>query len=120
METTVEQSILSPAELLRNWQGHRKLTRRVIELFPEKELFEFSLGNMRSFADMAKELLAIAVPGLKEIVTGTNTAFDDKKNSLNTKAAILESWDEATEQINIYWRQILQERFREDVNLFGQ
>jgi uncharacterized damage-inducible protein DinB len=120
METTITQPILLPAELLKNWQGHRKLTRRVIEAFPEKELFEFSLGNMRPFAAMVKEMLAIAVPGLKEIVTGINTPFDDQKDSLNTKASLLEAWDETTEQINIYWRQIRPEMFREEVNLFGQ
>ncbi len=120
METTITQPILSQAELLRNWQGHRKLTRRVIEAFPEKELFEFSVGNMRPFAGLVKELLAIAIPGLQEILTGKNKPFDDKKDNLNTKASLLEAWDHATEQIDIYWQQIQPERFREEVNLFGQ
>lgn len=31
--------IISSEELLKHWQGHRNLTRRVIEAFPEEELF---------------------------------------------------------------------------------
>ena len=114
------QEILTPAEFLKNWQGHRRLTRRVIEAFPEKELFEFSIGSMRTFAELTKELLAIAAPGLKEIVTGVNIPFDEKREGLNTKAALLHAWDEATGQINIYFNQITFEQFREMNNLFGQ
>ncbi|RQP16220.1 MAG: damage-inducible protein DinB, partial [Parapedobacter sp.] len=57
--------ILSKAELLNHWQGHRRLTRKVIEAFPGDQLFTFSVGGMRPFADLAKEMLAIAVPGLQ-------------------------------------------------------
>ncbi len=117
---TSVQEILTPAELLKNWQGHRNLTRKVIEAFPEKELFEFSIGGMRTFADLTKELLAIAAPGLKEIVTGVNLAFDEKREGLNTKADLLKAWDEATEQINVYFNQISLEKFRTTNNLFGQ
>jgi uncharacterized damage-inducible protein DinB len=118
--TLTEQSIITPAELLQNWQGHRGLTRRVIEAFPEKELFEFSIGGMRSFAEMTKEMLAIAVPGLKQIVTGIQEDFDEKRAAITTKQQLLEAWDEATEQINVYWAQIPEIRFRETINLFGQ
>ena len=120
MEKTAAQTILTPAELLKNWQGHRKLTRRTIEAFPDKELFEFSIGGMRSFADIVKELLAIAVPGLKEIVTGQTAPLDEKGAGLNTKADLLAAWDEANTQIDIYWNQITLEKFREPILLFGQ
>ena len=45
-------TFLTTAEFLEHWQGHRNLTRKVIEAFPEKELFEFSIGGMRSFAEV--------------------------------------------------------------------
>lgn len=112
--------IITPEELLNHWQGHRALTRRVIEAFPESDLFTFSIGGMRTFADLAKELLAIAAPGLKEIITGENSAFDEERNHLKTKADILNAWDEATAQIDHYWGQIAIEKFREMNNLFGQ
>lgn len=111
---------LTHGELLEHWQGHRNLTRRVIEAFPEKELFEFSLGGMRTFAELAKELLAIAAPGLKEIVTKEVTKFDEERPGLKTKEGILKAWDESTDLINEYFSQIPAERFRETHNLFGQ
>lgn len=121
MSTTVtEESVITPAELLQNWQGHRKLTRKVIAAFPEKELLEFSIGGMRPFAELAKEMLAIAVPGLKQIVKGTREKYDHDSFPIKTKTALLEAWDDATEQINMYWNQIPIERFRETVDLFGE
>ncbi len=112
--------IITPEELLKHWQGHRALTRRVIEAFPEKELFEFSIGGMRPFAGLAKELLAIAAPGLKEIVTGENLPFDEERSQLTTKEEILKAWDDATLEIDRYWAEISLEKFRETNNLFGQ
>ncbi|MBX3242040.1 MAG: damage-inducible protein DinB [Chitinophagaceae bacterium] len=118
--TVTEKEIITPSEFLQNWQGHRLLTRRVIEAFPEKELFEFSIGGMRPFAELAKEMLAIAVPGLKEIVTGLQEPYEENRTAFTTKQELLDAWDEATEQINVYWQQIPLHRFRETVNLFGQ
>ena len=40
--TTTDQ-LISKENLLKHWQGHRFLTRRVIEAFPEKDFFEFSI-----------------------------------------------------------------------------
>jgi uncharacterized damage-inducible protein DinB len=36
---------MTSEQLLEHWQGHRNLTRRVIEAFPEKDLFEFSIAE---------------------------------------------------------------------------
>lgn len=112
--------ILAPDELLFHWQGHRALTRRVIEAFPEQELMSHSVGGMRPFAELAKELLAIAVPGLKEIVGGEIKPFNDENEKLNSKAALLNAWDEATLAIDELWAKIPLERFRENVRLFGE
>ncbi|ADY52541.1 DinB family protein [Pseudopedobacter saltans DSM 12145] len=112
-------AILTPEELLKNWQGHRNLTRKVIELFPEKELFEFSIGGMRPFSEMVKEFLAIAVPGLKEFVSDTTKPFEED-HQLKTKAQLLQAWDEATVAISDLWSHIPHEKFREMNNLFGQ
>ena len=119
METTTEQMI-SPEALLKHWQGHRSLTRRVIESFPEKDLFEFSIGGMRPFSMLAMELLAIAGPGLKEIVTGESIGYEENFQELKTKDQILQKWDEETQTINEYFSQIPLERFHELINLFGQ
>lgn len=117
---SITKPIITPEELLAHWQGHRNLTRRFIEAFPEKELFEFSIGGMRPFAELVKEFLAIGVPGLTEIVTGESKPFNDERKDLQTKADLLSAWDQATEKINEYWSGISLEKFREMNNLFGQ
>ena len=58
---------ITPEALLEHWQGHRRLTRRVIDAFPEDKLFAFSIGGMRPFGALALEMLAIAVPMLRGI-----------------------------------------------------
>ena len=65
---TLAAQVITPEDLLIHWQGHRKLTRNLIEKFPEKDFFEFSIGGMRTFAQLTDELLAIAAPALKGIV----------------------------------------------------
>lgn len=72
------QQFISSAQMLEHWQGHRNLTRRVIDAFPEKELFEFSIGGMRPFAKLAVELISIAGPGLKGIVDHQEEKFSEE------------------------------------------
>ncbi|MER3373070.1 MAG: DinB family protein [Allomuricauda sp.] len=125
MENTAEKQsktaqVITPSQLLEHWQGHRRVTRRVIEAFPEKEFFTHSIGGMRPFSQMVAELLAIAVPGLQEIVSGKASKFDENLDHDNSKAKMLQWWDEATEQINELWAKIPAEQFQEHVKLFGQ
>jgi len=54
-ETKAPKTLVQPitsAQLLEHWQGHRNLTRRVIEKFPEDQMFSFSIGGMRTFAEL--------------------------------------------------------------------
>lgn len=112
--------LINADDLLNQWQGHRGLTRRVIEAFPEKDLFEYSIGGMRPFSKIVMELLAIADQGIREIATGQSVELKEDLSELNTKEKLLQSWDETTEEINKYWPQISPERFQETINLFGQ
>lgn len=114
------QTVVSPIELLAHWQGHRSLTRRVIEAFPEKELFNHRIGGMRTFAEMTLELLGIGSPGIKEIANGKQTELNEHKDHSDSKANILRFWDEATEEINTSWNQIPLERFQENIKIFGR
>ncbi|WP_460684787.1 DinB family protein [Niabella aquatica] len=118
--TTIERPVITPEELLAAWQGHRKLTRKVIEVYPEKDLFTFSIGGMRPFSELCKEMIVIAAGGMKQIVTGVITPFEDAMPEVKEKADLLEAWDNATGQINIYWKQMTPEKFHEEVNLFGE
>lgn len=129
MNTTMEQKaaseVITKEALLNHWQGHRSLTRRVIEAFPEDKLFTFSVGGMRPFAELVFEMLGMAVPTLQGVVTRKWPSFDSiainkKENQPATKADILTLWDEATAEINELWKQIPEGRFLETDVAFGQ
>ncbi|MDX6180793.1 DinB family protein [Flavobacterium sp. Fl-77] len=117
---TLAAQVITPEDLLKHWQGHRNLTRRLIELFPEKDFFEFSIGGMRPFSQLVDELLAIAGPGLKGIVSREVQPYTESPEKLIFKAQYLQKWDEATAQINELWEKLSIEDFNETFNLFGQ
>ena len=117
--------ILTADELLAHWKGHRGLTRRVIEAFPEQELFTYSIGGMRPFAEMAKELIDIAGPGAEGLATGNWGAGGEWDHSLEnagikSKQDLLNKWDEVSARIDTFWPQITPERFQEVDVAFGQ
>jgi uncharacterized damage-inducible protein DinB len=104
--------------MLSHWQAHRRLTRRVIDAFPEDKLFTFSIGGMRTFGELAMELLTMARPMLHGLVTGEwDTSFD---RAQRPKQEILRLWDEATPQIDALWKEIPPQRFAETATAFGQ
>lgn len=120
MNTTTSPEVITKEGLLRHWMGHRNLTRRVIEAFPEKDFFEFSIGGMRPFAQLSVELLSIGGPALKAIVNNEINTYDESGLALTSKEQVLQKWDEQTDVINEYFNQIPLERFSETFNLFGQ
>jgi uncharacterized damage-inducible protein DinB len=122
MQTTLQQTseVITAAELLHHWQGHRALTRRVIEAFSEDQFFNYTIGGMRPFSAMVMELLGIAVPALREIVSQQTTALNEQFEHGIQKSNLLQQWDAATEEINTLYHQIPAERFHERINLFGQ
>jgi len=111
--------IFTPEALLKHWQGHRGLTRRTIEAFPEDKLFSYSIGGMRTFAELVYEFLGMAVPGVTGIATGKWEKWADAKK-VSTKKELLELWDRATEDIDRIWLTIPPHRFEEKDIAFGQ
>jgi uncharacterized damage-inducible protein DinB len=116
--TVTSTAFISPEALLSHWQGHRRLSRRVIDAFPEDKLFSFSIGGMRPFGALAREMLSMAVPTVRGIVSGDWNSPSDRGTL--PKAEILRLWDESTEQLNLLWPQIPPERFHETLTAFGQ
>jgi uncharacterized damage-inducible protein DinB len=117
--TNMSSGMVIPTDaLLRHWQGHRRLTRRVIEAFPEDQLFTFTIGGMRSFGTMALELLGIAAPMVRGVVTGDWNQLATPEAP--SKSEILRRWDDATATIDASWPQIPPERFQEMMTAFGQ
>jgi hypothetical protein len=120
MSATINQTnVISSEKLLDHWQGHRRLTRRVIEAFPEDKLFNFSVGSMRPFSDLVLEFLKMAEPIVKGVATGKWINKDDL-GSPRTKAELLTLWDQATVVINTVWPTIPAHRFAEVDTAFGQ
>jgi len=121
MSTTVaETQVISPRKLLKHWQGHRALTRRIIDKFSEKDFFEFSIAGMRTPAQLTTELLSIGGPALKAIVERNDQPYSEVGLSLSTKADYLAKWDAETEAINENWQQLTVDDFSKTFNLFGQ
>ena len=122
MENTLQKTaqVITPDQLLEHWQGHRRLTRRTIEAFPEEQLFNHSIGGMRPFAEMVMELLGIAEPGLREIATGEAAQLQEHFDHGNSKSKLLEVWDNATEKINALWAKMKDTDFQKEIVSFGQ
>jgi uncharacterized damage-inducible protein DinB len=117
-EPVLSATTITPEALLEHWQGHRRLTRRVIDAFPEDQLFTFSVGGMRPFGVLALEMLGMAVPMVRGVVTGEWSAYTD--GQAQSKEEVLRQWDRTTEQLNELWPQIPAERFQETMTAFGQ
>jgi len=115
---TDSTAFITPDALLAHWQGHRRLTRRVIAAFPDDQLFTYSVGGMRPFGALALEMLTMAVPMVRGAVSGDWTA--SRARDPRPKEEILRLWDEATEQLTTVWAQIPPQRFGETITAFGQ
>lgn len=109
--------ILTPAQLLAHWQGHRRVTRRLIAAFPADQFETFSIGGLRTFSGLVQEMLAIAVPSLNGFVHREwTTSFEPRPLS---KDAALKEWDAQTEQIDALFPKIRPEQWQEQDKAFG-
>ena len=104
--------------LLAHWQGHRRLTRRVIDAFSEDRLFSFSVGGMRPFGALALEMITMAVPMVQGAISGDWNASSSR--DARPKQEVLRLWDESTTQLDALWPKIPPQRFRESLTAFGQ
>ncbi len=111
-------SFITPEATLAHWQGHRRLTRRLIEAFPEDKLFSFSVGGMRPFGEMCNEFLAMTIPMTEGAITAKWGAYAAGKAS--TKQALLAAWDADTAKLSALWPQLAAEQFHETITAFGQ
>jgi uncharacterized damage-inducible protein DinB len=117
---TAQVTALTTDDVLKHWQGHRALTRRTIEAFPDDKLFTFSVGGMRPFAELAMEFIRMAVPIVDGVATGKWVEFNSGSPNPNTKAELLALWDEQTRQLDEKFPAIPPHRFAEIDKAFGQ
>src|ERR1700760_971235 len=111
-------NLVTAEALLSNWQGHRRLTRRLIEAFPEDKLFQFSIGGMRPFSDLAYEFIHMTMPVVNGVATHVWKQFEGAKPT--TKADLLRLWDEQTAALNQAFPKIAPEKFAEVSKAFDQ
>jgi len=114
---TTSLNVMTAEDVLKHWQGHRRLTRKVIEAFPEEKLFEFSVGGMRPFAEMAWEFIRMAVPIVEGVSTGRWEEYKGAKPT--TKAELLRVWDTQTAELDEKFGKIPPHRFSEVDKAFG-
>jgi len=100
------KELLTPEALLTNLKDVRALTRNVIEAFPEKELFEFSVANLRPFSAMVEEFLMITNYIFTEALHEKHTPFYTEGQFPTTKAEVLALWDRATEILDREWKEV--------------
>lgn len=118
-------TVITPDQALEHWQGHRNLTRRLIDVFPEDKLFTHTIGGMRPFSELVMEMIHIAAPGAKGLATGEWREFgefeaDSLPSEPKTKEELLQLWDWSTQKINEYWAQIPEGRLQVAELAFGQ
>ncbi len=117
--TATSVPVLTSEALLSLWQGHRRLTRRVIEAFPEDKLFTYSVGGMRPFSALAMEFVSMAAPIVRGVATGKWAHFEEAQTP-KTKTDLLALWDQNTKEIDAAWPTIPAHRFSEVDKAFGQ
>jgi uncharacterized damage-inducible protein DinB len=125
LDTHAHAAVIPSDDLLQHWQGHRRVTRRIIEAFPDSEFSRFSIGGMRPCSAMAMEMIGMTAAGIRGLATRKWAMVDELAHHSNgpapqTKTEILRLWDDVTEQIDTLWPQIPAHRFDEIDTAFGQ
>lgn len=64
------QPLLTPETLWNYWEGHRRLTLRTLEAFPEVEMHGHPVPNMRSFVELMTEIINVEESTLRGLQTG--------------------------------------------------
>ena len=113
-------AVITPEELVAHWNGHRGLTRKLIEAFPEKEFFEYSIGGMRPAAQMVQEMLDVSGGGIREMVGGDAGEIAGHAVKAKTKEEMLAIWDKNTAELLENLAKIPLEKFHERILSFGQ
>ncbi|WP_161881271.1 DinB family protein [Deinococcus alpinitundrae] len=99
-QTASAPALLTPEDLLSHWQGHRRLTRRVIEAFPEDQLFSFAIGSMRPFGVMAWEIHQVSELTLTGLLSGEWAMPQWRDGVASNRRELLHVWDALTAQLD--------------------
>lgn len=113
----MNQEIVTPEAFLQHWLGHRRLTRRVIEAFPEDRLFTFAAAEkMRPFGELALEIHKGSEMTLDGLLTD-EWKEPDWREKVSSKDELLSRWDALTERIRQELPQVSPESYRKPQKL---
>lgn len=109
--------ILTPAQLLAHWQGHRRLTRRLIEAFSEDQLYSYAVGGMRPFGALGWEMCAVTGYILTCLVSDTwpHPTWGEQPPH---QTALLSAWDDLTARMDAELPTVPPARYSEVKPLF--
>ncbi|WP_285765934.1 DinB family protein [Peribacillus sp. SI8-4] len=101
--------VLSKTDLLEILEGNRRLTMRVVEAFPEEELFHFTPADkLRPFAEMIKEIMNIERAYVRGIARNV-WEFQDSFASISTKEALISACEAIRDDTRRLWQEITEE-----------
>ena len=77
-----------------------------------------AIGGMRTFGELASEMIGMAVPTVRGMVTNEWDEFAMRKAS--SASELLAQWDQSTMELDALWPKIPAERLAETLTAFGQ
>lgn len=117
MNKNMSSPLLTLEGFLMYWQGQRRLTRKVIEAFPEDKLYTFTNAEpMRPFGLMAGEIHMVSQMTLDGLLTG-EWKEPDWTQSPKTKTELLAAWDALNARIDTEYPNITAEAFTKEHEL---
>ncbi len=102
--------LLTLEQFYNHWQGHRKLTIRTVEAFPEDKLFTFNVEPMRTFGEIAKEIMGVETYTLNGIISGKWEWKQDE--TITTKESLLAGFSQLEKTSKELWNQLTLERIQ--------
>lgn len=115
---TQDQAAMTLTQLQEHWLGHRRLTRRVIEAFPEDQLFSYSGGGMRPFGQMVWEVIDVTGYALHGLMTDEWPDPVLASAPPQDRQVLLAAWDDLSERLEIGLPTVPARRYGERKNLF--
>jgi uncharacterized damage-inducible protein DinB len=97
--------LLTPESLWNYWEGHRRLTLRTLQVFPEDQLKVFQIGEMRTFADLMTEIIQVEESTFSGLQSGV-WAWEPKPVKSDTKADLLEAFAHSRAQAKAIYDQL--------------
>lgn len=101
--------VLSKDDLFEILEGNRRLTMRVVQAFPEEELFHYTPADkLRPFAEMIKEIMNIESAYIRGIALH-EWEFQDSFAAISTKEALISACEAVRENTRRLWQEVTDE-----------